>query len=304
VTISDSAPGASIYYTTDGSTPSTSSTLYTGPISVSSTTTLTTIATLAGWANSPVGSATYTITIPPPATPTLSPTPGTYSTTQTVTISDSTAGASIYYTTDGSTPTTASMLYAGPLSVTQTATIKAIASTGGPSSGVASGTYTLRVATPVFSLAAGTYNSAQSVTISDSNPGASIYYTIDGSTPTASSTPYAGPVSVTQTTTIKAVSVLTGWSSSAVASGTYTLKVPSPTFNPPAGTYKGAQSIAIADALPGVSIYYTVNGASPTTSSALYTGPILISSTRTIKAIAAVAGWSNSSAASANYTIH
>jgi hypothetical protein len=303
VTISDATPGALIYYTTNGVTPTTASTLYSAPVSVSSTATLMAIATLAGWSNSALASASYTISMQAPATPTLSPKSGTYTAAQTVTISDSTTGAAIYYTTDGSTPTTASAHYAGPILVSQSASVKAIASTGGPSSPLASGTYTLRAATPTFSPGGTTYSTAQSVTITDTTPGATIYYTTDGSTPTAASTPYAGPVSVSQKTTIKAIAILGGWSNSASASATYTFKVPSPAFSPGAGNYKGAQTITISDALPGVSIYYTVNGSTPSTSSTPYTGPITVSKSRTLKAIAVFSGWSNSSTASASYTI-
>jgi glucosylceramidase len=87
---------------------------------------------------------------PPPAaaaTPAFFPVPGAYSQTQAgqmVTLTDSTSGATIYYTTDGSTPTTASTIYANPITIMATATIKAIATASGFStSAVASGAYTL-----------------------------------------------------------------------------------------------------------------------------------------------------------------
>ena len=79
------------------------------------------------------------------ATPALSPGGGTYTSAVTVTLSDSTAGATIYYTMDGSTPTTASPVYSGPIMVTQTTTIKAMAAAGGmANSAVASATYTIQ----------------------------------------------------------------------------------------------------------------------------------------------------------------
>jgi Chitobiase/beta-hexosaminidase C-terminal domain len=78
-----------------------------------------------------------------------------------------------------------------------------------------------------------------------------------------------------------------------------------PTFNPPAGTYSSTQSVAISDSDASAAIYYTTNGQTPTTASTLYSGPISVSSTETIEAIAAdPAAWSGSSAvASAAYTI-
>jgi hypothetical protein len=77
-----------------------------------------------------------------------------------------------------------------------------------------------------LSVAAGTYASAQSVTISDASPGAAIYYTTDGSTPTAASTVYSSPITVSVTETIKAIAIAKGLSASAVTSATYTINVP------------------------------------------------------------------------------
>lgn len=78
------------------------------------------------------------------------------------------------------------------------------------------------VSTPTFSPAAGTYTSAQSVTISCSTSGAIIYYTTNGSTPTASSSVYSSAITISETTTLKAVAIKDGTSSS-VATATYTI---------------------------------------------------------------------------------
>jgi hypothetical protein len=81
--------------------------VYTGPITVSATETLKAIAVETGYTNSAAATAAYTIAPVLPA-PAFSLAAGTYTTTQTVTISDSTAGTTIYYTTNGTAPTTSS----------------------------------------------------------------------------------------------------------------------------------------------------------------------------------------------------
>jgi hypothetical protein len=245
---------------------------------------------------------------PVAATPTFSPIAGTYTSAQSVAISDLTSGASIYYTTDGSTPTTSSTKYSAPISVGSTTTIKAIATaTNFTPSAVGSATYTIQLpaATPTFSPAAGTYASAQSVTISDATGGATIYYTTDGTTPTTASTKYTGAISVASSLTVKAIATATGSSTSAVGSAAYTIQAATatPTFSPAPGTYTTAQNIKLSDTTNGATIYYTTNGTTPTTASTKYTSPITISSTTTLKAIAVASGLSNSSVASGTYTI-
>ena len=76
-----------------------------------------------------------------------------------------------------------------------------------------------------------------------------------------------------------------------------------PTFNPAAGTYTSAQSVTISDATSGATIYYTTTGTTPTTSSTKYTGPITVSSTEKLQAMAVATGDTNSAVASAAYTI-
>jgi hypothetical protein len=79
--------------------------------------------------------------------------------------------------------------------------------------------------------------------------------------------------------------------------------VKNPTFNPVGGTYSSAQSVELADATSGATIYYTTNGTTPTTSSTKYTAAISVSSSETIKAIGVAAGYVNSAVSSATYTI-
>jgi Legume lectin domain/Chitobiase/beta-hexosaminidase C-terminal domain len=307
VTIADATSGATIYYTTNNTAPTTSSTKYTAAIPVSASETIQAIAVLAGSTNSAVASAAYTIS-PVLPTPVFNVAAGTYTTAQTVSITDATAGATIYYTTNNTTPTTSSTKYTGAITVSATETLKAIAVlTGSTNSAVASAAYTISTVlpTPVFNVAAGTYTTAQSVTITDATPGTTIYYTTNNTTPTTSSTKYTGAITVSATETIQAIAVLTGSTNSAVASAAYTISavLPTPVFNVAAGTYTTAQTVSITDATPGTTIYYTTNGTTPTTSSTKYTGAITVSATETLKAIAVLTGSTNSAVASAAYTI-
>ncbi len=308
VTISDATAGTTIYYTTNGTAPTTSSTVYSGPVTVSASETLQAIAVETGYTNSPVASAAYTIGAELPA-PTFSPTAGTYTTAQSVTISDATAGTTLYYTTNGSTPTTSSTLYSGPVTVSASETLEAIAvKTGYSNSPAASAAYTITstLPAPTFTPPAGTYATSQTVTISDATAGTTLYYTTNGTTPTTSSTLYSGPITVSTSETLEAIAVETGYTNSPAASAAYTITstLPAPTFTPPAGTYATSQTVTISDATAGTTLYYTTNGTTPTTSSTLYSGPITVSASETLEAIAVKTGYTNSPAASAAYTIN
>ncbi len=182
--------------------------------------------------------------------PIFSPAPGVYQMGQSVSLSDATPNATIYYTTDGSNPSTSSPIYSSPISVNVTTTIKAMATAPGyGNSSVATGTYTIgpTAATPTFAPLPGSYSSAQSVTISDTTPGATINYTTDGSTPTTSSPVYAGPVYVGTSLTLKAIATAPGYSTSPVASGIYVITTGSGlagywTFDEGSGTSAGDSS--------------------------------------------------------------
>ena len=88
---------------------------------------------------------------------------------------------------------------------------------------------------------------------------------------------------------------------SAVTSATYTLLSARPTFNPPGGSYALPQFVSISDATPGATIYYTTDGSTPTTASSVYSGPILVITRTTIKAMAVAPGWSPSAVETATY---
>jgi hypothetical protein len=79
-------------------------------------------------------------------------------------------------------------------------------------------------ALPALSPATGTYTGAQQVSITDATPGATIYYTTDGTTPTTSSPKYTVPIAISANTTLKAAVVATGYLHSSVATASYTIQ--------------------------------------------------------------------------------
>jgi hypothetical protein len=102
--------------------------------------------------------------------------------------------------------------------------------------------YAPRLATPTFSLAAGSYTSAQTVTISGPS-GATIYYTTDGQQPTTSSKVYSGPLSVSSSEYVQAVAVQSGYTDSLLASANYQIaSAGTPIINFPSG-FAGAANL-------------------------------------------------------------
>ncbi|HOS33956.1 MAG TPA: chitobiase/beta-hexosaminidase C-terminal domain-containing protein, partial [Spirochaetota bacterium] len=238
VSLSCDTAGATIYYTTDGSNPTTSGTkkTYSTSVAISATTTLKVAAVKSGLTSSIVGSRLYTIDAGVTSTPQMNPTGGTYNSDQNVVLSCADAGAIIYYTTDGSTPTTSSTQYLAPIAVSGNGTtkvIRAIAKAGAKSvSGAASQSYTisyLASSAPTFTPASGNLTTNDNITIECGTSGASIYYTTDGSDPKISGTrtPYTSPFSLAVGTyTVKAYSTASGYADSTVTSGEFNVTQP------------------------------------------------------------------------------
>jgi len=308
VTISDTTPGTTIYYTTNGTMPTKSSSVYSSAIMVSANETLEAIAVETGYTNSPATTAAYTIA-PILPTPTFSPAAGTYATTQSVTISESASGATVYYTTNGTTPTTSSSVYTGgTISVSATGTLEAIAvETGYTDSVAGTALYTISplLAAPIFSPAPGTFLAPQSVTMSDSVSGANIYYTTDGTTPTSASTKQVGAIWVSANETFQAIAIKNGYTNSAVITGAYTIApvLATPTFSPNPGIYSGPQTVTISDRNSGSTFYYTTNGTTPTILSTKYTGPVTVISNETLEVIAVQTNYTTSAVGTATYSI-
>ena len=111
-------------------------------------------------------------------------------------------------------------------------------------------------ANPTFSIASGTYTSAQSVSISCATAGATIYYTTDGSTPTNSSTQYTGAITINSTTTLKAIAYI-GTCTSGVTTATYTMDLPTYTVTCATGLPGGSIAANPTSAVEGTTITIT-----------------------------------------------
>lgn len=306
ITLSTSTEGAQIYYSLNESDPTDGGILYKNPIEIAANTIVKAVSKKANMEDSAIITMSYVILEKKVATPTFSPVEGTYSTDQTISITCTTPEASIYYTTDGDTPPTASgTKYTGPITIDKTTTVKAIAilPSDWVDSDVVSATYTLQVAAPEISLGSDEYQADQPVQLATTPADATIYYTLDNSDPKTSSNriKYEGEFSIDRSLTLRAIAEKAGWLSSSESSETYVLYVAPPTFSVVADTYASAQSVEITSATPGATIYYTTNGDTPT--STPYTGAVNVNQSMTLKAVAVKDGYTGSSISSASYVI-
>jgi hypothetical protein len=243
------------------------------------------------------------------ATPVALPGAGAVPAGTPVTLSTATEGAVIYYTVDGADPASAGTAYTAPIVIDAAKTVRAVAKKSGMAdSGLLTAAYTIdntMAAAPGASVDTGTYNTAQSVTLTPGTTGGSIYYTTDGSVPTATNgTLYGGPVAIDASATLKAVTVKEGMTNSPVMVKVYTLKAAKPAASVPGGSYSAAQNVTLSTATGGANIYYTTNGSAPSETSTPYTGAVAVGSgTTTLKAVAVKSGWTASDVLVETYTV-
>ena len=210
-------------------------------------------------------------------------------TTGKASITTTTLWPTIYYTTDGTTTpsSTQGTSYSGPFALTEQTTIKAIVTKDGYTDSEVTTSTIYKVATPTIQQETGTNN----ISITTTTPGATIYYTIDGNTPTTSSTLYEGASEELGGKPIKAIAVKDNMINSDIGEGEIDIKCVTPVI-----TYDNSTSkVSITSTTPECSIYYTTNGDTPTTSSTPFSDPFSIDNqTEYIKAIATKSGYADS----------
>ncbi|WNG49108.1 hypothetical protein F0U60_37090 [Archangium minus] len=264
------------YYTTDGSTPSASSPRYSEPLTLTTHTTLKFFSVDKAGNTEPAQTAAY---IFPTSIPSVSASPagGIYRTAREVTLTctDTASGsgcASILYTTDGSVPDTGSATYTAPLTFSSNTTLKFVGvGPFGNKSAVQTEVYLFDTSAPTTTAtpAGGTYHSQQSITLTCADSGgsecAATYYTLDGSTPTTSSTRYTGaPISFTGYVTLRFFSVDNANNAESPKSEPYVISTPANT-SAQIATIRSRPDGAISDPIEGALVTYTkpVTGADP-----------------------------------------
>ena len=358
VTISSTTAGATIFYTTNGSTPTSSSAQYTAPVTVGSSETLKAIATKSGFFDSGVGSAAYVINSSGGGGITfgsgftagslvLNGASAISGTSLNVTPNTTTQAGSAWFptavnvqnfTTDFSFQVTSGTTADGFTFALQNNSTAALGGTGGnlaymgilksvavkfdlysnsgegPSS---TGLYLNGASptTPATDMGASgiDLHSGHLFQVHMSYDGTNLAMTVtDGTTAATFNKTWAVdiPGTIGSTTAFAGFTGSTGGYSAlqqiltwTMTTGGVTGTVATPTFSPAGGNFTTAQNVIISTTTSGATIYYTTNGSTPTTSSAVYSAPVNISATTTLKALAVKSGSNNSAVATAIYTI-
>ncbi len=183
----------------------------------------------------------------------------------------------------------------------QGTTIKAVSEYAGIYSGVLTGTFTdsYYTVSSVNATPSSQINLQDPIDVSlvTSTELSTIYFPLDSSTPDCSGsfTQYTSPINVSNNATIKAIACRTNYLPSSVSTFTYTFFVPLDpvVITPPGGSYTSIQKVTLSNSNVGGTIRYTTTGVDPTEASPIYSGPINVSSSKTIKAIVYVGSFSS-----------
>ncbi len=315
---------AATHFTLNGSMPTTLSPRYTEGtvIPISANTTLKFFSVDAAGNTEPVQTQTYFIDTTPPTT-TASPGAGTYGGTRNVTLSctdDAGSGCKVtYYTTNGTAPGAGSPQYeAGkPIAITANTVLRFLSvDTAGNAEPVQVLEYKLDVLPPVTTASpqGGAYKAARDVTLACADATSTCsatYYTLDGTTPGTNSPRYDGtPLHIATSATLKFFSVDAVGNAEPVHTEGYVIDtvVPTVSANPAGGFFRGTRGVTLScDDGTGSGcvgfIWYTTNGSEPTTASSVYSAPLSLSATTTLKFFSKDAVGNDSAVRTETYTL-
>lgn len=271
ITLSSATDGATIIYTLDGSEPIVEQgTLYTEPFTITDTVQLRAKAYKVGLEPSYEYSAQYVIStdiqLPTPLSTVAS---GLYTGDQTITLySNYGLEVVIRYTTDGTDPDENSTVYTEPITTSGNTLIKARAYRG--TSYIPSEVLTVnaRIMPAPVSILPEVWTRIPLIELSCTTDDVTILYSIDGSAP---SIEYTEPFYLYEDATVRAMATKTGYTDSIITEKEYDItQVPDVTASLPSGTYTIPQSVELSCLMPGVTIYYTIDGSEPDEASTIF----------------------------------
>ena len=204
-----------------------------------------------------------------------------------VSLSTTTPGATIRFTTDGTTPTETSEIYSQPILINHSFTLKVKAfKLGYYSSNVSSYFYIIQtVSNPVASYESGDLNYLSEVVLSTTTPQSTIRYTIDGNEPNENSQIYVSPIVISQIVTLKAKAYRNGFVPSSVVTYNYVIHtVANPVSSVPSGNINNVTQLTLSTTTPQATIRYTIDGSIPNENSQIYVSPITIDQNFTLRA--------------------
>lgn len=363
VAITDSTPGASIFYTTNGSTPTTSSTKYAGPISVSATETINAIASASGYLPSAITSETYNLQLSTVSSggSTINFSSGFGSAQTSLRLNGSAAiSSSLLQLTNGGGTEAGTAWFNSTVTISQFTNDFAFQLLNPNADGI---TFTIQnnglSALGITGGSLGYTGISNSVAVKFdlyNNAGEGVDSTglyQNGANPTVPASDLSGAginlhsgdkfaVHMSYNGSILAISI-TDTNTSAVYNTSWSINIPqvigsntayvgftggtggltatqniqtwsfqggstqqsasAPIFSPAPGSYTASQSVTLSSPTPGASIHYTTDGSTPTASSAVYSSAIAVGATETIKALTVASGYTNSSVSTGTYTI-
>jgi len=295
VSIECPTAGATIYYTLDGSNPTKSSEVYSGIFSVTNSCVVKAIAMCDDMLDSNITSFAITRNWLPIGDVSVSAEAAFVGASTPVTLSCATEGAEIYYTLDGSEPTAESTMYEGMFDLTNRCTVRALAVLsnevyrGTSTANFAITRHWLPIDNVTVSAEAVFVGASTPVTISCSTEGAEIYYTLDGSEPTAESATYEGTFDVPNSCTVRAFAVLSnevyrGTSTASFAIIRNWLPVAAPVISA-AASFKGSKTpVEISCETEDATIYYTTDGSAPNENSPRYENAFNVTNSCVVRA--------------------
>ncbi|MDF1525609.1 MAG: chitobiase/beta-hexosaminidase C-terminal domain-containing protein [bacterium] len=279
-----------IYYTLDGSEPSGNSSIFKGPVAIEDDTVIRYFTVHSSGLRSSVQEAFYRIRLQKPFEGELrtvaEPPAGMNSKRVRVTLSTK-EGATIYYTIDGSDPSTDSNSYRMPIVLTVDTQLKFFAmDTDGSRESIREEFYRFKLADQMLDTTPPeasitplpeNYRAGDFIRLT-ANEKSEVYYTLDGTEPTEGSVKYEGPFWLTQSSELRFLAVDESGNQSRTYSETFHLDKDAPSSEafPATGLYTSPLTVKINVSDADARTHYTINGLPPTTNSPQYMEPLVL----------------------------